>query len=206
MSWPFEGLERNGYDAIVADPPWHYKSWSSKGNTRSSEAHYKTMRMDDIIKLPVADLAKDDCHLFLWITGPFLVQGAHVEIFKAWGFNPSSMGFIWLKPKKSLWKSPGLFPNLSEDNFVKGMGRTTRQNAEYVLIGRRGKPPRDNMGMHQLLLEPRREHSRKPASFPGKIETYIGPGKRVVDLFSRTSHPGWDAWGDEVSKFDEVAT
>jgi N6-adenosine-specific RNA methylase IME4 len=35
-----------------------------------------------------------------------------------------------------------------------------------------------------------------------RIEEYTG--QKGVELFSRTSAPGWDAWGNEVGKFDET--
>lgn len=32
------------------------------------------------------------------------------------------------------------------------------------------------------------------------------PGARRLELFSRASRPGWDAWGLETGKFDPVTT
>lgn len=46
------------------------------------------MSLDDIARLPVEAVAAEDCHLFFWVTGPFLVTGAHIPIMRAWGFEP----------------------------------------------------------------------------------------------------------------------
>lgn len=36
------------YNIIYADPPWHYKVWSKKGEGKSAENHYKTMEQQSI--------------------------------------------------------------------------------------------------------------------------------------------------------------
>jgi N6-adenosine-specific RNA methylase IME4 len=53
------------FDCIVLDPPWSFKVWSPKGNSRSAENHYKCMTFDDIKNMNVGDLAKENCTLFL---------------------------------------------------------------------------------------------------------------------------------------------
>ena len=82
------------------------------------------------------------------------------------------------------------------------MGKTTRQNAEFVVFGRRGKPARHSRAVHQLLIEGRREHSRKPEDFYVAAERYAGPEARRLELFARQSRPGWTAWGNEAAKLD----
>lgn len=63
------------FKCIYADPPWAYKVYSKKGQGRSAENHYRTMSKEDIYSLPVADIADDDCILFLWVTFPCLLEG-----------------------------------------------------------------------------------------------------------------------------------
>ena len=41
------------YSIIYADPPWHYKTYSPKGNGRSAEKHYPTMNIDQIKASPM---------------------------------------------------------------------------------------------------------------------------------------------------------
>lgn len=52
----------------------------------------------------------------------------------------------------------------------------------------------------RLIIDTRREHSRKPDEIYKRIEQLAaGP---YLELFGRTTRPGWDAWGDQVGLFD----
>ena len=62
------------YDVILADPPWRFRAWSKKGDSRSAEHHYSTMRIEDICALAVGDLAAPNCALFLWAVSPSLLD------------------------------------------------------------------------------------------------------------------------------------
>ena len=199
MSGPvdiFAGLPRRHFGCIVADPPWRFKSNSESRPERNAMRHYDCMSLDAIAALPVKDLAADDCALFLWITSPFLVIGAHLPIMRAWGFKPSGIGFTWLKLNKSAGK---LF--FTRDIFMGG-GLTTRKNAEFVVLGKRGRSVRRDAGVHEVIVDHRREHSRKPDEAFARIERYCaGP---YLDLFSRETRPGWTSWGAEATKFDAM--
>lgn len=54
--------------------------------------------------------------------------------------------------------------------------------------------------VHEVIIEPRRQHSRKPEKFYQRVERY-SEGPRL-DMFARQSRPGWTAWGHERTKFD----
>jgi N6-adenosine-specific RNA methylase IME4 len=140
----------------------------------------------------------DDAALFLWVPGPFLAIGAHLPIMRAWGFKPSGMGFVWtkLKPKAS----PLMF---SESDLAMGGGFTTRKNAEFCLIGKRGHSVRVDRAIREVILAPRREHSRKPDEFYARVERYAGDCRRL-DLFARQRRHGWDCFGDQVEMFGEA--
>ena len=80
-----------------------------------------------------------------------------------------------------------------------GLGYWTRANSEVCLLATKGKPKRLNADVRQAILEPRREHSRKPDCTYQRIERLVaGP---YLELFARTQRPGWTAWGNEVGKF-----
>jgi N6-adenosine-specific RNA methylase IME4 len=53
----------------------------------------------------------------------------------------------------------------------------------------------------QLLVAPRREHSRKPDEQYERIERLVGGP--YLEMFARQSRPGWSSWGNETAKFDE---
>jgi N6-adenosine-specific RNA methylase IME4 len=57
--------------------------------------------------------------------------------------------------------------------------------------------------VRQLIVEPRREHSRKPDAQYERIEALVG-GPRI-ELFARQQHPGWDVWGNQTAKFESAA-
>ena len=80
------------YKIIYADPPWQYKRSKVQG---AAEKHYPTMQLNELCALPVAELADQDCILFLWATFPQLNEA--LELIKAWGFTYKSVAFVWLK-------------------------------------------------------------------------------------------------------------
>ena len=56
------------YNIIYADPPWSYNNFQGKGKSHGDvSAHYKTLSVNEIKKLPVNTICKDDCILFLWV-------------------------------------------------------------------------------------------------------------------------------------------
>jgi N6-adenosine-specific RNA methylase IME4 len=83
------------------------------------------------------------------------------------------------------------------------MGYWTRANSEPCLLATRGKPKRVNADVRQGIVEPRREHSRKPDCVPGRIERLVdGP---YLELFARTQRQGWTVWGNQTDKFEAAA-
>jgi N6-adenosine-specific RNA methylase IME4 len=197
MSEPFSDLPRNHFGAIYADPPWSFRVWSKDtGSGRSAESHYSTMSMDEIAALPVADLAADDCVLFMWACWPSLPDA--LRIIEAWGFTYKTCGFDWMKAHA------GQIEMFRVDGDVQvGMGYWTRANTEPCLLAVRGKPRRINADVRQGILEPRRQHSRKPDCVPARIERLVdGP---YLELFARTKREGWTVWGNQIDKFSEAA-
>jgi N6-adenosine-specific RNA methylase IME4 len=170
------------FQVIYADPPWEFKVYSGKGKQRSAERHYDTESLDDIKALPVADLAADDCALFLWCVMPEL-PGA-LEVIKAWGFEYKTAGFTWIKQNRN---GEGLFW---------GMGYWTRANAELCLLATRGSPTRLNADVHQVVMAPVGEHSRKPDEVRKRIKRLIGGP--YLELFARQQVEGWHTWGNEI--------
>lgn len=176
-------MEPKKYGAIYADPAWHYRVYSKKGEGRSAENHYPTMKIEDICALPVAELADKDCALFLWITFPLLHEA--MAVIAAWGFTYKTVSFIWVKQNK---KAASLFW---------GLGFWTRANAELCILATKGHPKRKSAKVHQVILSPVEAHSKKPDAARDRIVELMGDIPRV-ELFARQSTPGWDVWGNEV--------
>jgi N6-adenosine-specific RNA methylase IME4 len=201
MTWPFGDMPRGGFKCVAADPPWHFRTRTDFVSDRDPQNHYPVMNLADICNLPVRDLAEKDAHLFLWATGPCLPQA--FDVIKAWGFRYSGVAFTWVKLKRSHNPSQLRVIPLAEQDLFTGLGFTTRKNAEFCLLARRGSAKRVAKDVREIILSPLREHSRKPDEFFTRVERYCqGP---YVELFSRQSRPGWSCWGNDVGKFDGAA-
>ncbi len=187
-----ENFPTGKYKTILVDNPWEFKTRSNKG-LEGRPQHYKRMSIAEIKAMPVRWLADEDCWLFFWATSPHLKQA--LEVIDAWGFEYSSVAFNWVK----LNAKAGSKLFITGEDLFKGMGYTTRKNAELCLLAKIGNPKRHNRKVQELVIDPRREHSRKPDEIYGRIETYAaGP---YLELFARTQRPGWTAWGNETEKF-----
>lgn len=196
------GLPQRHFGTILADPPWSFKSYAKSKNPKSDrhvERHYKTMTLSEIKALPIAALAAPTgTHLFLWVPGPSLRQG--FDVMDAWGFRYSGIAFTWIKLKKSFNAQQLHFLPTSDGDFHVGLGFTTRKNAEFCLLARRGNARRLAKDVRELIVSPRREHSRKPDETYTRIERYAaGP---YLELFGRQERPSWTVRGDESSKFN----
>lgn len=191
----FDDLPRQHYGAIYADPPWHYEVWA-EGSARNASSKYKTMPHVAIAAMPVDELAATDCVLFMWVTWPRLIEA--FDVIKGWGFAYKTCGFSWIKADG---RQVELFRD-DTDPFV-GMGYWTRANSEVCLLATRGKPKRLNADVRQAIIEPRRQHSRKPDCVYGRIERLVaGP---YLELFARTTRQNWTSWGNQTDRFAEVA-
>lgn len=193
---PFANLPQHHFGAIYADPPWGFKTWSGpekKVASRGTVAPYKTMEMADIAALPVADLAADNCALFMWVVWPTIDQA--FDVIRRWGFEYKTCAFAWMKADPyRLWAL--------EEDVRMGLGYWTRANSEVCLLATRGKPKRASRTVRQGIIELIREHSRKPDCVYGRIEELVaGP---YLELFARQMRPGWSCWGNQTDKFTDL--
>jgi len=178
------------YQIIYADPPWAYRNMGNIQATANS--HYPTMANEDICKLPIAEMADDNCILFLWATFPKLQEA--LDVIKAWGFEYKTVGFTWIKKNKN------------GSNFF-GVGWYTKSNAEVCLIGVKGKAPKISNKISSIIETTREEHSRKPDIVRKRIVEFCGDLPRIElfarnngskNLFNENPLDGWLAWGNEV--------
>jgi N6-adenosine-specific RNA methylase IME4 len=175
----------NGYDVIVADPPWRFRLWNMENNAKSPGKHYDLMTTADVAALPVQALAAPDCILFLWTSAPMLFDGW--EVAKKWGFPKYVSRTAWRK-------------TYSSGAQAMGPGYWVRTMHEDVLIFTRGKPKLVK-AFPSLFDGVRREHSRKPDEFYSLLRDRT-PDARRADLFSREHRDGFTGWGNEHGKFD----
>ena len=166
-------LPRGTFSVIYADPPWEYEF--SQSESRSIEAHYPTMTVDEICELLVP--AEENAILFLWATNPKIREA--LKVIEAWGFDYRT-NMVWVKDK---W----------------GMGYYIRGQHELLLIARKGDlplPDEENR-VSSVIQAPRLGHSQKPDSVYEIIEKMY-PNQCYIELFAREKRPGWVAWGLEA--------
>ena len=185
--WPWGDLQPHAYDLIMIDPPWRFELYSEKGEAKSAQAQYQTMSLDEIKALPVRLLAKPDCLLWLWATAPMLPQ--QLEVLAAWGFAYKSEG-VWVKTTKN-------------NKIAFGTGYGFRGSHEPIILAGTGSPQVTH-GVRSVIMGLARGHSRKPDSAYAAAEQLM-PGARYADVFSRQNRPGWDAFGNEAGKFDQIS-
>lgn len=170
------------FSTILADPPWHFMARSKKGEGRSASQHYVTDIGNAMFGLPVAQLAADNCVLFMWMMDwePQLA----LDCIKAWGFAHKTTAFTWVKEYNG---KPG---------FFMGQGYWTRANPEQCWLATKGSPTRLHADVRQLLVAPIQEHSRKPDEIHARIERLVaGP---YLELYARREREGWQTWGNEL--------
>lgn len=167
------------YNIIYADPPWRY--W--EGGDKNQSKHYLTMPIEDICKIPVSNIADENCVLFLWVTYPILPDV--FRVIESWGFDYSTCGFCWVKRNKQA------------DSPFFGCGAWTRANSELCLIATKGSVMRLDATISQVIESPIEEHSKKPDIVRELITKLVGELPRI-ELFSRQQVAGWDVWGNEA--------
>lgn len=194
----FDSLPRGHFKAILADPPWQFANlWNTPaGVGRGDCSHYSTMTIEDIAALPVRELAADDCVLFIWTI--WVLMPRTFEIIESWGFEYKSCAFDWMKADG---RQMDMFRD--DTDVQMGLGYWTRANTEPCLLATRGKPKRLNADVRQGIIQPRRQHSRKPDCVHDRIQRLVdGP---YLELFARQQRPGWTVWGNETDKFGQAA-
>jgi N6-adenosine-specific RNA methylase IME4 len=175
------------FATILADPPWQFANRTGKVAPEHRRlSRYGTMSLEEILGLPVAQIAKPTAHLYLWVPNALLPDG--LAVMKAWGFTYKS-NLVWHKVRKD-GGSDG-----------RGVGFYFRNVTELILFGVRGKSARTlSPGRRQvnLLASRKREHSRKPDEQYEIIEACsFAP---FLELFGRGRRRNWVTWGDQANE------
>lgn len=165
---PVEGRHRT----IVIDPPWDHEGLSIAGRGRPT---YAVMPHAELLALPVASWADDECHLYLWTTNNFVLRAG--ELIAAWGFEHKTM-LTWVKPRI-------------------GMGNYFRSSTEHVLFATKGNLGTRDRGIATHFEAPLGEHSEKPEIFYEIVERASYP--TFLEAFARRERRCWNVWGSGVA-------
>lgn len=178
------------YDIVYADPPWFY--YGSRTKDAAAGKHYPLMDQEALMKLPVRSIMSKRAVLFLWATGPRL--NFAVELIERWGLHYRGVAYVWVKVNR-------------RGEVIRGQGVTptfTKPTTEFILAATTmptGRPfPLQDLAQGQVVMEPRAEHSRKPAVFRKLITQLCGERSRI-ELFARSRTSGWESWGPEIERF-----
>lgn len=173
------------FATILADPPWRFMNRTGKVAPEHRRlSRYDTMDVKEIADLPVADVAAERSHCYLWVPNALLADG--LLVLEQWGFTYKSM-LVWHKVRKD-GGSDG-----------RGVGFYFRNVTEPVLFGVRGGLRTLGPGRRQvnLVATRKREHSRKPEEIYDVVEA-CSPGP-YLELFARYPRLGWTQWGAEAA-------
>ena len=183
-------LPNKKYSIIYVDPPWDYqdkRNTPCKNNPSGAggaSKHYNTIPINELKKMDIKRISNENCMLFMWATSPFMKEA--IELIISWGFKYRTIPFVWIKTTNDMLRIRG-----------DGIGSYTPNNAEYVLLGRKGKYWRNSTKVKQVLLHPKLRHSEKPKEIRRRIVELMGDLSRI-ELFARQRYEGWDVWGNEV--------
>lgn len=172
------------FGTILADPPWRFANRTGKMAPEHKRlSRYPTMSFQEIMELPIAQLALPQSHLYLWIPNALILEG--LEVMRRWGFTYKT-NVVWYKIRK----------DGGPDG--RGVGFYFRNVTEVVLFGVRGHLRTLQAGRRQvnIILSRKREHSRKPDELYPIIEA-CSPGP-YLELFARHKRQGWQQWGNGI--------
>lgn len=158
--------------------------------THKRLSRYGTMTTQEIMELPVAQLALPKSHLYLWVPNALILEG--LEVMRRWGFTYKT-NLVWYKVRK----------DGGPDG--RGVGFYFRNVTELILFGIRGTGNRTlAAGRRQvnIISTRKREHSRKPDELYSIIESCSrGP---YLELFARHPKVGWTQWGNEIDRSQQL--
>lgn len=176
-------LPSGKYRVIYADPPWKYSDEQNTPMLGGAVKHYPLMSIDQIINTRdsngrlISDIIDNDAVLFIWVTSPILDEC--FQVIEAWRFEYKT-SFVW-------------------DKVHHNMGHYNSVRHELLLVCTRGSCTPDNIKLFDSVqvIEKTDKHSEKPQEFRNIIETLYTKGRKI-ELFARSKHSGWDAWGNEI--------
>uniref|UniRef100_UPI004056AC77 MT-A70 family methyltransferase n=1 Tax=Candidatus Electronema sp. TaxID=2698783 RepID=UPI004056AC77 len=176
------------FATVLADPPWQFTNRTGKMAPEHKRLNrYPTMSLQEIKELPVASIAADTAHLYLWVPNALLPDG--LEVLRCWGFAYKT-NLIWYKVRK----------DGGPDR--RGVGFYFRNVTEVILFGVRGKNARTlqaGRSQENIISTQKREHSRKPDEQYALIES-CSPGP-YLELFARGSRKNWTVWGNQSEEY-----
>lgn len=162
------------------DPPWpEHGGGKCK---RGADRHYPLVSLPNMPYVIHGSRefrqVADDAHCYMWVTNNYLPAG--IRLLGDLDFRYVT-NLCWVKDRS-------------------GLGQYWRGKHELCLFGVRGdgySVRTERKDMSTVIGSPRGKHSAKPDEFHAVIEARSeGP---YLEMFARTTRPGWTAWGNEIA-------
>jgi len=100
------------FATILADPPWQFTNKTGKVAPEHRRlSRYRTLTLEDIKALPVAHVAAQKAHLYLWCPNALLPEG--LAVMEAWGFS-YKCNIVWHKVRKDAAPMAAALDSISE--------------------------------------------------------------------------------------------
>lgn len=152
------------FKTLIVDPPWDYEWLSLAGRAAPG---YAVMSHAELLAMPVASWAEDNCHLYVWTTNNFMTRAC--DLVAAWGFQHKTV-LTWVKPRI-------------------GLGSYFRNSTEHVLFAVRGEMTTRVKDIPTHFLADTGEHSAKPDVFYDIVRRASYPP--CGEAFQRDSRDGF---------------
>lgn len=178
-----KAFPKTRFGTILADPPWRFANRTGKMAPEHRRlSRYATMSNEQIMELPLAQLAAAQSHLYLWVPNALIDAG--LEVMRRWGYTYKT-NIVWYKVRK----------DGGPDG--RGVGFYFRNVTELILFGIRGKLRTGPAGRRQtnIIVTQKRAHSMKPDELYDIIED-CSPGP-YLEMFARFTRNNWSSWGNE---------
>lgn len=184
------------YDILYTDPPWQQGRGGKKAarpNSTGTTVPYETMDVPGIMELHryvTNELMNEKHNVFMWTIDKYLPQTE--EIMSLLGYKLHAR-LIW---DKGNGPAPAY---------------TVRFAHEYLLwFYKKGNiilPDKDKRGAFSTVLREnsKRHHSQKPECAYQMLETFF-PQAKKLELFARAERDGWDQWGNELWRSNNMET
>ena len=172
----FPSFPKQKHQVLYIDPPWQYTNKKTGGSFKSgADSKYPTLSLEELVSLPINQVAEKDCVIFLWATNPLLPEA--FWLLKKWGFKYKTM-ITWDKDRL-------------------GIGFWLRGQTEFLIFGVRGKIKAFRSDIPNIVRAKSRRHSEKPEKFRQIIDKLTPNLDGRIELFARKRIPNWNAWGND---------
>lgn len=183
------------FDLLYLDPPWGYGKKAQTGRKwkMNPAFHYPLMSNDELLALDFGHLAGKNAVCAMWV--PQSQMKLAFEMLTRNGFSLDNVNVITWHKIRSKGGNAG----------CPSRGAVVPMH-EFLVLAKRGQGlPISGKRIVGVIKSLRLAHSQKPVEFRDELERVYavnreGQPSKMVELFARSSGPGWYAWGNQAPR------